>query len=466
MVDTCVVKDCHNSIRDIINWKNLFCEEHGCLRKSDLCSFNPPFRLFPFPTILKCSIKRNIWIKLINRKTKEGKYCEPSKNSCVCSNHFVDQEPSIEFPNPTLNLGYNATEKSEMLLSTGEKRIINYQNEPNNSKEVKCFADLSASKSFELVINVRNSVTFEKSNSNFEKIKFFLSIKDLLFSLLVFIIYSLTKHLLEFKEQLTCAKPLYKKLLTEKNIKFYTKLENLGMFHKLHEKISSKRHYRQRDKSKERRNFQSTPEKMGPPRKLVSQDEMLLCLMKLRLGLLTTDLSDRFGISEGLCSSIFKSWLKALAEYLKCFLYAPNLGTIIATTPERFHQFKNLFAIIDCSEIFIETPKDLELQSATRSEYKHHNTLKFLIGVAPNSSIIFVSKAFTGRIKCVARKNYFLTPPGRRGTSQMIASDVSKTSAIAKVRILVEQVIRSQKILAFTHPIPHTLFLSLLGIFE
>nr|XP_047129577.1 uncharacterized protein LOC124809504 [Hydra vulgaris] len=341
--------------------------------------------LFPFPTILKCSIKRNIWIKLINRKTKEGKYCEPSKNSCVCSNHFVDQEPSIEFPNPTLNLGYNATEKSEMLLSTGEKRIINYQNEPNNSKEVKCFADLSASK---------------------------------------------------------------------------------RMFHKLHEKISSKRHYRQRDKSKERRNFQSTPEKMGPPRKLVSQDEMLLCLMKLRLGLLTTDLSDRFGISEGLCSSIFKSWLKALAEYLKCFLYAPNLGTIIATTPERFHQFKNLFAIIDCSEIFIETPKDLELQSATRSEYKHHNTLKFLIGVAPNSSIIFVSKAFTGRIKCVARKNYFLTPPGRRGTSQMIASDVSKTSAIAKVRILVEQVIRSQKILAFTHPIPHTLFLSLLGIFE
>ncbi|XP_047144630.1 uncharacterized protein LOC124818142 [Hydra vulgaris] len=368
MVYICIVKDCLNSIRDIINWKNLFCEEHGCLRKSDLCYCNPPFRLFPFPITLKCSIKRNTWIKLINRKTKERKYWEPSKDSRVCSNYFVDKEASIEFPNPTLNLGYNATEKSEMLLST-------------------------------------------------------------------------------------------------------------EMFYKLHEKISPliKRHYRQKDESKERRNFQSTPEKIGPLRKLVSQDEMLICLMKLRLGLLTTDLSDRFGISEGLCSSIFKSWLRALAEYLKSFVYAPDLGTIIATTPERFHQFKNLFAIIDCSEIFIETPKDSELQSATWSEYKHHNTLKFLIGVAPNSSIIFVSKAFTGRIsdkkitfdskflelvpsyslmadkgfnlieECVARKIYFITPSGRRGTSQMIPSGVSKTSAIAKVRILVEQVIRRLK---------------------
>nr|XP_047127617.1 uncharacterized protein LOC124808519 [Hydra vulgaris] len=217
------------------------------------------------------------------------------------------------------------------------------------------------------------------------------------------------------------------------------------MFHKLHEKISPliKRHYRQRDESRERRNFQSTPEKMGPPRKLVSQDEMLLCLMKLRLGLLTTDLSDRFGISEGLCSSIFKSWLRALAEYLECFVYAPDIGTIIATTPERFHQFKNLFAIIYCSEIFIETPKDLELQSRI-SDKKITLDSKFL-DLVPSYSTLMADKCFNLIEECVARKIYFITPSGRRGTSQMIASDVSKTSAIAKVRILVEQVIRRLK---------------------
>ena len=30
--------------------------------------------------------------------------------------------------------------------------------------------------------------------------------------------------------------------------------------------------------------------------------------------------------------------------------------------------------------------------------YNHHNTLKFLIAVAPNSSITYISKAYTGRI--------------------------------------------------------------------
>ena len=47
-----------------------------------------------------------------------------------------------------------------------------------------------------------------------------------------------------------------------------------------------------------------------------------------------------------------------------------------------------MIGIIDCSEIFIETPKNLELQSATWSDYKHHNTLKFLVCVAPNSATV------------------------------------------------------------------------------
>ena len=39
-----------------------------------------------------------------------------------------------------------------------------------------------------------------------------------------------------------------------------------------------------------------------------------------------------------------------------------------------------------------------------------------------------------------------LYPPGRRGASQMTPSEVSKKSAIAKVRILVKQVFRRMKI--------------------
>ena len=115
----------------------------------------------------------------------------------------------------------------------------------------------------------------------------------------------------------------------------------------------------------------------------------------------------------------------------------------------------------------------MQLQSATWSDYKHHNTIKLLVRVASNSSIIYTSDCCTGRISdkgltkeshflyelpsnssimadkgfnlfddCTARNIHFIVPPGRRGASQMIPSEVSKTSAIAKVRILVEQVIR------------------------
>jgi len=48
--------------------------------------------------------------------------------------------------------------------------------------------------------------------------------------------------------------------------------------------------------------------------------------------------------------------------------------------------------------VFIETPKALDLQKMTWSEYKHHNTLKFLIGCTPNSSVSFLSKSYPGSI--------------------------------------------------------------------
>ena len=47
--------------------------------------------------------------------------------------------------------------------------------------------------------------------------------------------------------------------------------------------------------------------------------------------------------------------------------------------------------------------------------------------------------------ECSARCQHFTVPPGRRGASQMIPAEINKTSAIAEVRILVEQVIRQLK---------------------
>ena len=40
---------------------------------------------------------------------------------------------------------------------------------------------------------------------------------------------------------------------------------------------------------------------------------------------------------------------------------------------------------------------------------------------------------------------YLSVPPGKRGTSEMTPNDVKNTSEIAKLRILVEQIIRRVK---------------------
>ena len=75
---------------------------------------------------------------------------------------------------------------------------------------------------------------------------------------------------------------------------------------------------------------------MGKERKLYSKDEFLLAIIKLRLGLQTMDLAIRFNVSKGHCSNIFLSWLRAMAEYLKAFIFIPNLETVLATCADRF----------------------------------------------------------------------------------------------------------------------------------
>ena len=53
--------------------------------------------------------------------------------------------------------------------------------------------------------------------------------------------------------------------------------------------------------------------------------------------------------------------------------------------------------IIDCFEIFINRPTNLMARVQTFSNYKHHNTVKVLIGISPQGTISFVSEAWGGR---------------------------------------------------------------------
>ena len=58
---------------------------------------------------------------------------------------------------------------------------------------------------------------------------------------------------------------------------------------------------------------------------------------------------------------------------------------------------KSITAIIDCFEIFTETPPDKLSQALLWSSYKHHDTAKLFVVITPQGSISYISEAWGGR---------------------------------------------------------------------
>ena len=112
--------------------------------------------------------------------------------------------------------------------------------------------------------------------------------------------------------------------------------------------------------------------------------------MKLKLGLLNKDLAVLFDISTSTMSKIFRSLVPLIAAHLTNLIVWPDHGTIRRHLPQSFKKnFKDCVCIIDCSEIFIERPKNLTARAQTWSNYKHNNTSKYLIVIAPAGAISF-----------------------------------------------------------------------------
>ena len=193
--------------------------------------------------------------------------------------------------------------------------------------------------------------------------------------------------------------------------------------------------------------------------------------MKIRLGLLNEDIPDRFKVSRTLISQIFCTWVRATPKVLSCMIKVWDLDTFNILKPKYFKSQK-LYSITDTTEIFIQAPKDNLLQHLTW-QIKHHNTLKVLTVIAPSSDIMFISLVYPGSIldkeitkpsgyldmmepytelmvdKGFIIRIYVVFPPGKRGSSQMLPSEVTKTNKIVKTRIIFEQVIRRVNVFRF-----------------
>ena len=135
------------------------------------------------------------------------------------------------------------------------------------------------------------------------------------------------------------------------------------------------------------------------PTKLSLMDEFLLVMMKLRLNLLTEDLAHRFGVSISTVSRIFHKWLDVMYVRLSKCIRWPAKETVHKTLPVQFQKhFSQARCIIDCSEIFIEQATSFKARAQTYSNYKKHNTVKFLIGITPTGVICFLSLCWGGRV--------------------------------------------------------------------
>ncbi|XP_063076544.1 uncharacterized protein LOC134466577 [Engraulis encrasicolus] len=131
---------------------------------------------------------------------------------------------------------------------------------------------------------------------------------------------------------------------------------------------------------------------------LTWENNFLIVLMKIRLGLLNRDIAYRFGTSFTTVSRILREWIPLLSSTLRPMIVWPSKEKIRAKLPRVFKpKYKNCRCIIDCTEIFIQRTFNMTARSETWSNYKHQNTMKYLIGITPTGSISFLSDGWGGR---------------------------------------------------------------------
>ena len=105
----------------------------------------------------------------------------------------------------------------------------------------------------------------------------------------------------------------------------------------------------------------------------------------------------RFGISPGRVSQLFDEWIDILSRELKQFVVWPDREMLRKTLPQCFKPaYARATCIIDCSEVFIQRATSLSARGETFSNYKSHNTAKFLVAISPTGAVIFVSKCWGG----------------------------------------------------------------------
>lgn len=474
---SCAVLNCSNSWYKIEKWMTQICNVHHCNFGTASCVCEPPFKLLPFPTERADPVGRLKWAASINRKSG-SKNWRPNQESRICSKHFVDGNPTTFNPNPTLELGYKlesfekprrpprqrSTTTSDINISIPSESADQEMETTNSCHTDHDYANFSETQVHEKELERENQILREKIQKLENEVIYYKTLSC----------RSNTRKTWG-KEQFS----IKTVLSNDQKCKFYTGIPTVEAFNIIFDIVQGKTDHIHYWKGP-RKNCNPLKYKVHSRfRKLSKKQEFVLTLMKLRLGLLFQDLADRFSISTTHASNIFTTWIKILGEILGCLVFNPPKHIVQSNIPpvfKRQKKYRNVRHIIDCTEVFLEKPNNLQLAAQSWSDYKHHQTAKFLVSINPSGLINFVSECWGGRAsdKHITSHSGFLDiverndtvmadrgftireelaligaelfiPPGRRGACQMSRGEVKLTSEIANLRIYVEQAIRRMK---------------------
>ena len=208
--------------------------------------------------------------------------------------------------------------------------------------------------------------------------------------------------------------------------------------------------------------------------KLTPFQQFLVVLIMLRHDIGLKDLAYRFGVSMSTVSRTILRWLTLKDIILRPVLLWPDREDLRKSMPLCFQASfgKKVAIIIDCFEVFIERLSILLAREQTWSSYKHHNTVKVLLGIAPQGVVSFISEAWGGRVgdKYLTEHSGLLSkllpgdvladrgvdisesmgmmqarlyiPAFTKWKNQLSALEVEETRHIANVRIHVERVMQ------------------------
>jgi len=207
---------------------------------------------------------------------------------------------------------------------------------------------------------------------------------------------------------------------------------------------------------------------------LTPTQKLLLVLMRLCQNFPQGDLAVRFNIDQSSVSRILNQWIPLLRAQLKALIRWPQ--SLIGPTEPPYNLLPNAVGIIDGTEIFIQLPSNLETQKSSFSDYKSHNTVKYLVGIDTFTGFfIFSSPGFSGNssdrftiqhswildelkpgqriladkgynaLDLFAQKRSFLTNPSFLSGGRLSAQEGMQSRLIASARIRVENAIKRIK---------------------